>query len=49
MGDPLTPQVAGAAIVDLVRKDQTTLAAGYLLTGVGLTELPVEHDGKRRT
>jgi NAD(P)-dependent dehydrogenase (short-subunit alcohol dehydrogenase family) len=49
MGEPLTPQVAGAAIVDLVREDQTTLAAGYLLTGVGLTELPVERDGKRRT
>jgi hypothetical protein len=49
MGEPLTPQVAGEAIVDLVRKDQATLAAGYFLTGVGLTELPAERDGKGRT
>ena len=48
MGEPLTPPVAGAAIVDLVRKDQTTLTAGYLLTSHGLSELPAERDGKGR-
>jgi NAD(P)-dependent dehydrogenase (short-subunit alcohol dehydrogenase family) len=40
MGEPLTPEVAGAAIVDLVRGGQAALAPGYLLTGVGLSELP---------
>jgi NAD(P)-dependent dehydrogenase (short-subunit alcohol dehydrogenase family) len=39
MGEPLTPQVAGAALVDLVRADAATVAPGYLLTGAGLQTL----------
>jgi NAD(P)-dependent dehydrogenase (short-subunit alcohol dehydrogenase family) len=38
-GDPLTPEIAGAAIVELVRKDPASLAAGYMLTGAGLQDL----------
>jgi len=40
MGEPLTPEVAGAALVKLVRADAATIAPGYLLTGAGLKELP---------
>ena len=40
MGEPLTPEVAGAAIVELVRADAETVALGYLLTGAGLQTLP---------
>ncbi|MFE2429020.1 SDR family oxidoreductase [Streptomyces sp. NPDC059373] len=40
LGEPLTPQVAGAALVQLVREDAATLAPGYLLTGAGLQKLP---------
>jgi NAD(P)-dependent dehydrogenase (short-subunit alcohol dehydrogenase family) len=40
MGEPLTPEVAGAALVELVRADAATVAPGYLLTGTGLQELP---------
>jgi NAD(P)-dependent dehydrogenase (short-subunit alcohol dehydrogenase family) len=39
MGEPLTPQVAGAALVELVRADAATVAPGYLLTGAGLQTL----------
>jgi NAD(P)-dependent dehydrogenase (short-subunit alcohol dehydrogenase family) len=39
MGEPLTPEVAGAALVDLVRADAATVAPGYLLTGAGLQTL----------
>jgi NAD(P)-dependent dehydrogenase (short-subunit alcohol dehydrogenase family) len=38
-GEPLTPGVAGAAMVELVRADPATVAPGYLLTGAGLQEL----------
>jgi NAD(P)-dependent dehydrogenase (short-subunit alcohol dehydrogenase family) len=38
-GDPLTPEIAGAAIVELVRKDPASLAPGYMLTGAGLQDL----------
>ena len=38
-GDPLTPEIAGAAIVELVRKDPASLAPGYMLTGTGLQDL----------
>jgi NAD(P)-dependent dehydrogenase (short-subunit alcohol dehydrogenase family) len=38
-GDPLTPEIAGAAMVELVRKDAATLAPGYLLTGAGLQDV----------
>jgi NAD(P)-dependent dehydrogenase (short-subunit alcohol dehydrogenase family) len=40
MGEPLTPEVAGAALVGLVRADAATVAPGYLLTGGGLQDLP---------
>jgi NAD(P)-dependent dehydrogenase (short-subunit alcohol dehydrogenase family) len=40
MGEPLTPEVAGTALVELVRADAATVAPGYLLTGAGLQKLP---------
>jgi hypothetical protein len=40
MGEPLTPEAAGAALVGLVRADSATVAPAYLLTGAGLQELP---------
>jgi hypothetical protein len=40
LGDPLTPEMAGSAVVDLVRADPGTSAPGYLLTGAGLRTLP---------
>jgi NAD(P)-dependent dehydrogenase (short-subunit alcohol dehydrogenase family) len=40
MGQPLTPEVAGSALVDLARREPGTLAAGYLLTPGGLRDLP---------
>ena len=40
LGDPLTPEIAGSALVDLVRSDPATTAPGYLLTGAGLRNLP---------
>ena len=39
-GPPVTPEVAGAALVELARADAATVAPGYLLTGAGLQELP---------
>jgi NAD(P)-dependent dehydrogenase (short-subunit alcohol dehydrogenase family) len=39
LGEPLTPEVAGAALVELVRADAATVAPGYMLTGAGLKEL----------
>jgi len=39
-GPLVTPEIAGAALVELVRADATTLAPGYLLTGTGLQDLP---------
>jgi NAD(P)-dependent dehydrogenase (short-subunit alcohol dehydrogenase family) len=40
LGDPLTPEIAGSALMDLVRADPATTAPGYLLAGTGLRELP---------
>jgi NAD(P)-dependent dehydrogenase (short-subunit alcohol dehydrogenase family) len=40
MGEPLTPERAGSALVDLVRADPATVAPGYLLTAAGLRPLP---------
>jgi len=40
MGEPLTPETAGAALVELTRADAATVAPGYLLTGGGLQKLP---------
>jgi NAD(P)-dependent dehydrogenase (short-subunit alcohol dehydrogenase family) len=39
MGEPLSPEVAGAALVELVLADAATVAPGYLLTGAGLQML----------
>jgi NAD(P)-dependent dehydrogenase (short-subunit alcohol dehydrogenase family) len=40
LGPLLTPEIAGAALVDLVRADASTTEPGYLLTGSGLQPLP---------
>jgi NAD(P)-dependent dehydrogenase (short-subunit alcohol dehydrogenase family) len=37
-GEPVTPEIAGAAVVELVRSD--TVGPAYLLTGAGLRALP---------
>ena len=37
LGELLTPEIAGAALVDLVRADPVTTAPGYMLTAAGLT------------
>jgi NAD(P)-dependent dehydrogenase (short-subunit alcohol dehydrogenase family) len=39
-GDPVTPEIAGAAVVELIRGDAAAGAPGYLLTGAGLQKLP---------
>jgi NAD(P)-dependent dehydrogenase (short-subunit alcohol dehydrogenase family) len=39
-GEPLTPQGAGVALVDLVRADAAALAPAYLLAAAGLQKLP---------
>lgn len=38
-GEPLSPETAGAAVVELVSADAATLAPGYLLSGAGLQKL----------
>ena len=38
-GEPLSPEAAGAALVELVRSDVSTAAPAYLLTGAGLRSL----------
>jgi len=38
-GEPLTPEIAGTAIVELLQKDPASLAPGYMLTGAGLQDL----------
>jgi NAD(P)-dependent dehydrogenase (short-subunit alcohol dehydrogenase family) len=38
-GEPLTPEAAGAALVELVRADPATIASDYLLTAAGLQKL----------
>ena len=40
LGESWTPEMAGSALVDLVRADAATSAQGYLLTGAGLQKLP---------
>jgi NAD(P)-dependent dehydrogenase (short-subunit alcohol dehydrogenase family) len=40
LGELLTPEMAGSALVDLVRADPATSAPGYLLTAAGLQKLP---------
>jgi NADP-dependent 3-hydroxy acid dehydrogenase YdfG len=39
LGEVLTPEIAGSALVDLVRADPSTTAPGYLLTAAGLQKL----------
>jgi NAD(P)-dependent dehydrogenase (short-subunit alcohol dehydrogenase family) len=39
-GEPLTPKVAGAALVELVRAEAANVAPAYLLTSAGLQDLP---------
>jgi NAD(P)-dependent dehydrogenase (short-subunit alcohol dehydrogenase family) len=39
-GEPLSPEVAGAAVLELVRADAASISPAYLLTGAGLQELP---------
>ena len=39
MGDVLTPEIAGSALVDLVRTDPADTAPAYLLTAAGLQDL----------
>jgi NAD(P)-dependent dehydrogenase (short-subunit alcohol dehydrogenase family) len=39
MGDLLTPEIAGLAIVDLVHADPATIASGYVLSAAGLKAL----------
>jgi hypothetical protein len=36
----LTPEVAGSALVDLVREDPASTAPGCVLTAAGLQTLP---------
>ena len=40
LGEPLTPEMAGSALVDLVATDPGSVAPGYLLTPAGLRDLP---------
>ena len=40
MGEPLTPEVAGNALVELLLADPDTVAPAYLLTPSGLRDLP---------
>jgi NAD(P)-dependent dehydrogenase (short-subunit alcohol dehydrogenase family) len=40
LGPLLTPEIAGAALVELVRADAATVAQAYMLSGAGLQELP---------
>ncbi len=40
LGEPLSPEKAGSALVDLIRADPATTAPGYLLTAAGLQKLP---------
>jgi short-subunit dehydrogenase len=40
LGEVLTPEVAGSALVELVRADPAIADPGYLLTAAGLQKLP---------
>jgi NAD(P)-dependent dehydrogenase (short-subunit alcohol dehydrogenase family) len=40
MGPPVTPEVAGNAVVELLQTQPEKVASAYLLTGAGLKELP---------
>jgi NAD(P)-dependent dehydrogenase (short-subunit alcohol dehydrogenase family) len=38
-GEPLTPELAGASVVELLAADASSIAPGYLLTSAGLQKL----------
>jgi NAD(P)-dependent dehydrogenase (short-subunit alcohol dehydrogenase family) len=40
LGEVLTPEQAGSALVELIRADSANAAPGYLLTATGLQKLP---------
>jgi len=40
LGEPLSPEKAGSALLDLIRADPATTVPGYLLTAAGLQKLP---------
>ena len=40
MGPPVTPEVTGAAVLELMHADPANIDPAYLLTGAGLKELP---------
>jgi NAD(P)-dependent dehydrogenase (short-subunit alcohol dehydrogenase family) len=40
LGEVLTPEVAGSALVDLVRAEAVSIAPEYVLTAAGLQKLP---------
>jgi hypothetical protein len=40
LGPLVTPEIAGAALVELDQADAATVAPAYLLTGAGLQTLP---------
>ena len=40
LGELLTPEIAGSALVELVRAEAVTTAPEYLLTAAGLQKLP---------
>jgi len=40
LGAPLTPEIAGSAVLEVLGTDADTVAAEYLLTGDGLRQLP---------
>ena len=40
LGESLSPEMAGTALLELARADAAGLAPGYLLTGAGLQRLP---------
>ncbi len=39
LGEPLSPESAGAAVLELARADTAGVAPGYLLTGAGLQQI----------
>jgi NAD(P)-dependent dehydrogenase (short-subunit alcohol dehydrogenase family) len=39
-GEPLTPEIAGAALLSLATADAATVAPAYMLSGAGLQDLP---------
>jgi hypothetical protein len=40
LGPPVTPQIAGGAVLELVQADAAQIDPAYMLTGAGLQRLP---------